>query len=29
MPRIIDTLKEDGYRFVTVPELMAIDGHSS
>lgn len=26
VPHIIETLKEDGYRFVTVPELMALDG---
>jgi len=26
VPRIIDSLKQNGYRFVTVPELMALDG---
>jgi peptidoglycan-N-acetylglucosamine deacetylase len=29
VPRIVETLKEDGYRFVTVPELMAIDANGS
>jgi peptidoglycan-N-acetylglucosamine deacetylase len=29
VPRIVETLKEDGYRFVTVPELMALDGQGS
>jgi peptidoglycan-N-acetylglucosamine deacetylase len=25
VPRIIESLKEDGYRFATVPELMSLD----
>jgi peptidoglycan-N-acetylglucosamine deacetylase len=29
IPRIVETLKEDGFRFVTVPELMALDGLGS
>ena len=29
VPRIVETLREDGSRFVTVPELMAIDGNGS
>ena len=29
VPHIIDTLRQDGYRFVTVPELMAMDGNGS
>jgi peptidoglycan/xylan/chitin deacetylase (PgdA/CDA1 family) len=29
VPRIVETLREDGYRFVTIPELMAIDENGS
>jgi peptidoglycan/xylan/chitin deacetylase (PgdA/CDA1 family) len=29
VPHIIETLRQDGYRFVTVPELMALDGNGS
>jgi peptidoglycan-N-acetylglucosamine deacetylase len=29
VPRIVETLKQDGYRFATVPELMALDGTGS
>ena len=29
VPRIVETLKEDGYRFVTVPELMSLDANGS